>query len=207
MKNLFEEPVLDQMYEFRKDEFEQAVYEDNKEIKDIELNILENAEKFTEYLKEIIPVLENAEKAVEMFENYQLEYVDSIEFWCKTYFKLGMIEREEIKKEFLKHRLENNNKETDTFLNFPLNCLSEYIETQKRKYTLETPEYKKLMKRYREISEKYPKVISVFEDLEPIVLTKEEMKALVELREIDLTIGSLEKDLCFKLGMKEVINF
>ena len=207
MKKLFEEPILDQMYEFRKDEFEQAIYEENKEIKDIELDILEKADNFIEYLKKIIPVSENIETAVEMFENFQFKHVDSMEFWCKTYFKLGMIEREEIKKEFIKHELENTNKDTDTFLNFPLNCLSEYIETQKRKYTLETPEYKRLMKRYREISEKYPKVISVFEDLEPIVLTKDEMKALVELREIDLTIGSLEKDLCFKLGMKEVINF
>ena len=103
MKKLFEEPVLDQMYEFRKDDFEQTVYEENKEIKDIELNILEKAENFIEYLKEVIPNSKNAEKAVDMFENYQLKYVDSMDFWCKTYFKLGMIEREEIKKEFFKH--------------------------------------------------------------------------------------------------------
>lgn len=98
MKKLFELPVLDQMYEFRKDDFEQTVYEENKEIKSIELGILEKAENFVNYLKEIIPVSEKAEKAIELFENYQLQYVDSIDFWCKTYFKLGMIEREEIKK-------------------------------------------------------------------------------------------------------------
>ena len=207
MKKIFDEPILDQMYEFRKDEFEQAVYEENKEIKDIELDILDKADNFIEYLKKIIPVSENLEKAVEMFESFQFKHIDSMDFWCKTYFKLGMIEREEIKIEFMKHKLENINKDTDTFLNFPLNCLSEYIETQKRKYTLETPEYKKLMKRYREISEKYPNVIAVFEDLEPIVLNTEEMKALVELREIDINMGAIEKDLCFKLGMNEVINF
>lgn len=111
------------------------------------------------------------------------------------------------KKTFLNYELERAKTNNDTFLNFPLNCLSEYIETQKRKYTLDTPEYKKLMERYREISEEYPNAISVFEDLEPIILTKDEMKALVELREIDLSIGSMEKDLCFKLGMKEIINF
>ncbi len=207
MKNLFEEPVLDQMYEFRKDDFEQAVYEKNKEIKEIELEILEKAESFNEYLKEIIPDSTNAANAIEMFENYQLKYVDSIDFWCKTYFKLGMIEREEIKKEFFKSKLEKENKDNDTFINYPLNCLSEYIETQKRKYTLNTPEYKKLMKRYREISKKYPNTIAVFEDLEPIALTNDEIKALVELREIDLSIGSMEQNLCFKLGMKEIINF
>lgn len=33
------------------------------------------------------------------------------------------------------------------------------------------------------------------------------MDALVELREIDIDMGCMEKELCFKLGMKEVINF
>ena len=50
-------------------------------------------------------------------------------------------------------------------------------------------------------------VREVFEDLKPIVLNKEEMDALVELREIDIDMGCMEKELCFKLGMKEVINF
>lgn len=207
MKKILELPVLDQMYEFRKVDFEQAIYDENDEVKTMELEILRKAEDIVELLKEVIPISGDADKVIKLFEKYQLEYLDSIDFWCKTYFKLGMIERDEIKKAFWEHKLEKNEKENDTFLNFPLNCLSEYIETQKRKYTLDTPEYKKLMERYREISEKYPNTIAVFEDLEPIVLNKDEMKALVELREIDLEIGSMEKDLCFKLGMKEVINF
>ena len=207
MKNLFEEPVLDQMYEFRKDDFEQEVYDNNKEIQNIELQHSELAENLIQLIRDTIKDEERAEIIVKKFEEFQLDSVDSIEFWNKTYFKLGMIEREEIKKTFLKHELEKSERDSDTFLNFPLNCLSEYIETQKRKYTLNAPDYKKLMKQYREISEKYPNAIAVFEDLEPIVLNKEEMKALVELREIDLEIGSMEKDLCFKLGMKEVINF
>ena len=47
----------------------------------------------------------------------------------------------------------------------------------------------------------------MFEDLEFIELNKEEQKALIELRKIDVEMGDMEKDLCFKLGMKEVINF
>ena len=33
MKELFNKPILDQMYEFRKDYFEQYVYENNKKNK------------------------------------------------------------------------------------------------------------------------------------------------------------------------------
>ena len=38
------------------------------------------------------------------------------------------------------------------------------------------------------------------------MLNKEEMKALVKLREIELEMSTYEMKLCFKLGMKEVIG-
>lgn len=205
MLDLFDKPVLDQMYEYRKDDFEQTVYDTNKEIQNIECKICDIAENFIAYLKKVILDKKQAEKAVKKFEEYQLESVDSMEFWCKTYFKLGMVEREKIRNEFYQNQLET--KEQDTFLNFELNCLSEWIEAQKRKYTFDTKEYKELQNKYNIISEQYPNVIKVFEDLEAIILTQDEMKALVELREIDIEMGTMEKDLCFKLGMKEVINF
>lgn len=148
MKELFNKPILDQMYEFRKDDFEQFMYQNNDRIKEGELHIRN-----------------------EFFEN-----------------KLSI-------------------KERDTFLNYEANNFSDWLEEQKRKYTFETKEYKELQKSYNEISEKYPNAIEVFEDLEVIELNKEEMKALVELRKIDIDMGYMEKDLCFKLGMKEVINF
>lgn len=207
MKDLFKLPILDQMYEFRKEDFEQNIYENNQEIREIENRHCELADDLIQLIKQIVKDDNKSDIIIKKFEKFELDSLDMHEFWNKTYFKLGMIERDEIKKEFMKQELKNAEKNTDTFLNFPLNCLSEYIESQKKKYTLETAEYKELMKKYREISTKYPNVISVFEDLEPIVLSKDEIKALIELREIDITIGSMEKDLCFKLGMKEVINF
>lgn len=205
MLDLFNEPVLDQMYEYRKDDFEQTVYDTNTEIQDIECKISDLAEDFIDYLKKVISDEKQAKMAVKKFEKYQLESVDSIEFWCKTYFKLGMVEREKIRNEFFKSKIKIE--ENNTFLNYEANNFSDWLEEQKRKYTFETKEYKELQKRYNEISEKYPNTIEVFEDLKPIKLNIEEMKALVELRKIDIDMGYMEKDLCFKLGMKEVINF
>lgn len=205
MENLFKLPILDQMYEFRKEDFEQTIYESNLEIKEIESKHCEQAENLIELINDIVKDDNKADIIIKKFEKYEIDSIDLIEFWNKTYFKLGMIESDKIRKEF--HQNELNKDDKDTFLNFRLNCLSEYIETQKRKYVFDTEEYKEQQKKYREISEKYPNVIAVFEDLEPIVLNTEEMKALVELREIDINMGAIEKDLCFKLGMKEVINF
>ncbi len=205
MKELFNKPILDQMYEFRKDYFEQYVYENNKKIRDIESKVCGISENLIMFLKQNIQNKKDCEKAIKMLDNYALELSSEMEFWSCTYFKLGMIEREKIRNELFANNMEV--KENDTFINYELNGFSDWVEEQKRKYTFETKEYKELQKRYNEISEKYPNAIEVFEDLKPIVLNKEEMDALVELREIDIDMGCMEKELCFKLGMKEVINF
>ena len=205
MEELFNKPILDQMYEFRKEDFEQTIYNKNQEIKDIELKVYDIAEEFTKYLKEKIHNEDDLKKAIKMFEKFELAYSAEIDFWSCTYFKLGMVERQKLRNEF--YTAKDEKEDEDTFLNYEFNDISEWIEDQKRKYTFGTKEYKELQKRYNEISEKYPNAIEVFEDLTPVVLTEEEMKALVELREIDIDMGHMEKKLCFKLGMKEVINF
>lgn len=137
--------------------------------------------------------------------NYELDYEKQIDLWNCTYFKLGMRDREKIRNEFFENKLKT--KECDTFLNNKKDEFSEWLEEQKNKYTFETKEYKELQKKYNEISENYPNCIEVFEDLKPINLNIEEIKALIELRRIDIEMGNMEKDLCFKLGMKEIINF
>ncbi len=51
MENIFNEPILDQMYEFRMEDFEQAVYKKNDEIKKIEGNICDLGDKISELMK------------------------------------------------------------------------------------------------------------------------------------------------------------
>lgn len=205
MDDLFKKSILDQMYLFRKEEFEQNIYDKNQEIRDIEFKICDIAENFMKYIEKYIPKREEFKRAEKMFWNYELARGAETDFWSLLYFKLGMTEREKISKEFHNNELENNKEET--FLNYNNNNFSEWLEEQKRKYCFDTPEYKELQEKYRKISEKYPNATEVFEDLEFIELNKEEQKALIELRRIDVEMGDMEKNLCFKLGMKEVINF
>lgn len=204
MEELFNKPILDQMYEFRKEDFEQRIYDNNAEIKKIENKVYDVSEEFNNFLKKVIPNPKDYHVALEMFRNYELTYSDEIEFWNRTYFKLGMTDREKIRNEFFNNKLGNDE---DTYFNHETNDISDWVEEQKRKYTFGTKEYKELQKRYNEIGEKYPNALEVFENLEPIILNKDEMKALINLREIDIDMGHMEKKLCFKLGMKEVINF
>ena len=157
------------------------------------------------FLEKVIQNKKDYDTAIEIFKKYDNTYSKQIEFWGCAYFKLGMIDREKIRNEFFEKKMQLE--ETDTLLDSYNDDLSEYIEEQKRKYTFETKEYKELRKKYSEIAEKYPNAVEVFEDMKPIELNKDEMKALCELRDIDIEMGSMEKKLCFKLGMKEVINF
>lgn len=205
MEELFNKPILDQMYDFRKDDFEQTIYDSNAKIKEIEDKVCDLSEDFKNFLKKLISNKKDYEAALKMFSNYNLEYSNEMEFWNRTYFKLGMTDREKIRNEFFANKIEKE--ENSTYLNNENNDISDWVEEQKRKYTFGTKEYKELQRKYNEIGEKYPNALKVFEDLEPIVLNKEEMKALVDLREIDISMGHMEKKLCFKLGMKEVINF
>lgn len=205
MEDFFNKPILDQLYDSMTEDFEQSVYEKDNRVRKIEGSVQDKGEKLIKFLEKVISNSKDMDKARDLFREYELEYSKEIDFWSNAYFKLGISDRVKLRNElFVKEEIKED---TDTFLNSDLDEFSDWIEKQKSEYTFGTKEYKELQKRYNEISEKYPNAIEVFEDLTPIELTKDEMKALVELRDIDIAMGHMEKYLCFKLGMKEVINF
>ena len=205
MKEIFNKPVLDQLYTFRKEEFEQNLYNEDEQIKKLELEITDLSEGFVNYLKAIITDENELKKVLKLFRNYELKASEETDCWTLIYFKLGIVEGNKLAHEITP--VKTIKKDDDSFLNYNNNNFSEWLEEQKRKYCFDTPEYKELQDRYRKISEKYPNATEVFEDLEFIELNKEEQKALIELRKIDVEMGDMEKDLCFKLGIKEVMSF
>ena len=205
MKEIFNKPVLDQLYTFRKEEFEQNLYNEDEQIKKLELEITDLSEGFVNHLKAIITDENELKKVLKLFRNYELKASEETDCWTLIYFKLGIVEGNKLAHEITP--IKSIKKDDDSFLNYNNNNFSEWLEEQKRKYCFDTPEYKELQDRYRKISEMYPNATEVFEDLEFIELNKEEQKALIELRKIDVEMGDMEKDLCFKLGIKEATSF
>ena len=205
MKQIFNKSILEQLYAFRKEDFEQDVYNNNSEVKELELKMTELSENFVSYLKKVISNEDELNEVLKLFRNYESKLSKETDFWGFIYFKMGVNYRIKMSNELLSSR--KIKKEDSTFLNYENNNFSEWLEEQKRKYSLETSSYKELQNRYRKISEKYPNVIEVFEDFKPMALNKEEIEALIELRMIDSEMADMEKDLCFKLGVKEVLNF
>lgn len=205
MKPIFNKPVLEQLFDFRKEEFDQDVYDNNNEIREIEQEVCELSEGFIKHLKSVISNEEDLNKALKLFRNYESKSSEESDCWELIYYKLGVTEGNKIANEVSRKNKEIQ--DNNTFLNYENNNFSEWLEGQKRKYIFETSSYKELQNRYRKISEKYPNAIEVFEDFKPMALNKEEIEALIELRMIDLEMADMEKDLCFKLGVKEVLNF
>lgn len=202
MENIFEKPVLEQMYYFRKEEFEQQIYDKDEEIRKIEGKVCDIADELLEFLKKFIPSEEDYTKVCSMIREHELALSDVTWFWTRQYYKLGMNDMHKLKIEL------NGGGKTinkgDTFLDYTDEELDEYIQT---KTNFNSEVYKKFKAKCRELELNYPRVLEVFEDSTPIVLNKEEMKQLMEIKELDMLVRSEEVKVCFKAGMNEILNF
>lgn len=196
MENIFNKPILEQLYEFRKEDHDQNEFDGNNEIREIEDELLD-------IYKKIIKDEKEWDKVFEKFREYELTFGEELNIWCKNHYMWGLNDMAKLKSE-IKFITSKNCSEDKTFIEFSPTDLDEYII---HKTDFNTEQYKKLRKKYNQIAEKYPNVISVMEDLKPITLTEQEMKGLIELRKVELDMRSLEVKLCFKLGMNEILNF
>lgn len=202
MENIFDMPILEQMFYFRKEDIEQTIYEKESEIRDIEDKVYEYNEKLIAVLKEVIPNKEDFEKAEKMIQDYDLEFSGEVDFWSKAYYKLGMNDMYKLKCE-----LKNENsdiKKGKTFLDYIDGELDEYMQEN---LIYKTKNYQAYKDKLKIIAEKYPRVLKVHEDSTPIVLTKEEMVQLMELKELDARVRAEEVKVYFKMGINEILNF
>ena len=201
--NLFEMPILEQMYHFRKEDFEQAIYDNKKIIREIEGKVCDNSEILVQFFNGLIEDKKSQEIFKELLQDYILSYSNEIDFWCLEYYKLGMNDMHK-----LKYELNPNNNKTitkgKTFFDYMDGELADYLQN---KIDYNIPAYKEYKAKNREIYRKYPKVIEVFEDSMPVILNQEEMNALIELKELDAQVRAEEIKVFFKAGINEILNF
>ena len=201
--NFFEMPILEQMYHFRKDDFEQAIYDNKKVIREIEGKVCDNSETLVQFFNGLIQDKKSQEIFKELLQDYILSYSNEIDFWCLEYYKLGMNDMHK-----LKYELNPNNNKTitkgKTFFDYMDGELADYLQN---KIDYNIPAYKEYKAKNREIYRKYPKVIEVFEDSMPVILNQEEMNALIELKELDAQVRAEEIKVFFKAGINEILNF
>ncbi len=201
-KNFLEMPFLEQIYLSRKEDVEQTIYDNEKEIQKIEGKSADLNDELLKLLEKVIPKKEDYTKVKEKLKRYDLAIKEETYFWGKTYYKLGINDMYKLKNELDINS--NTIRKGKTFLDCADSELDEYIQS---KIDLNSDTYKKYKEKYNEIAEKYPNVLNVYEDSTPIVLNIEEMKKLMELKELDTKVRAEEIKVCFKAGMNEILNF
>ena len=85
--------------------------------------------------------------------------------------------------------------------------LFEYFDRYKVLKVIQNKEYKKINKQICSLKEKYPKVISLLEDKESVVLNYEEGTAINKVLKLQEELDGIEIKEAFKLGFKEALIY
>lgn len=200
---------MEKLFRFRKEYFEQKVYDNNEEIIEIGNEIVDAQDKMINFVKEILGEdKEKLETFEKLYRNVELTSSKEIYFWSLQYYKLGITEFTKMKQEFSKEKYAKYLDEKE--IQEPINELMEdffddilgELENEKAKKLFKTSKYKEISKKYNEISKKYPKAVLAFEDSKVGPLTKEEVQGLIKLIEQEKETSLDETKLAVLLGIK-----
>ena len=196
-EELFKKTIFEELFENQKNDFESYVTKKTQS-----KEYYEDA-RILEEIKGIIGKsnLDNdiKQKISKKFEEYERAELKEYEFWVRKYFKLGIINGIRLKDEL--------NKIEDTFFSNNSDGFTEYIEDIRYNKIFRNEEYQKIKDEIGRYKEKYPRLITFFEDNTYIEnITEEEQKAIFEVMSLIEQMFMLEEKEMFKMGMKEMRN-
>lgn len=211
MLNIFKYKILDDLYNARGDGFETNYIKNfgkNEKLERTEIteNQLDNA-------IELVKDEETKQEIIEKLGEFQDSVLGEMCFWFKQYYKLGFLdcinfktEIRSLKKKFTSEsNIDNSNiTDRDTFFNNYLDDFLDYFESQKTRRLNKRAEYIELQNKIKKIKNSYPNVRLFIEDEEINKnLNIEELKAVLEIIDIENNINALEVEEAFILGLKE----
>lgn len=200
MEDLYENKILDDLYEIREGfitsyKKKYGELEETKKAEQAEDGLVNFMKKF---IKDENTMKELFEK-INKFEGYAL---DEMCFWHKPYYKLGFIDGMRLKKEIREGKIIENTS-NDSIILQNINEISDYFEEQKYRNLKKNKEYDKIRHKIEEIKNKYPRVREFFEDDKIEQLTKKEMKAILDITELQNDRAMYEADEMLKIGLRE----
>lgn len=200
MEDLYENKILDDLYEIREGfitsyKKKYGELEETKKAEQAEDELVNFMKKF---IKDENTMKELFEK-INKFEGYAL---DEMCFWHKPYYKLGFIDGMRLKKEIREGKIIENTSNDNIILQ-NINEISDYFEEQKYRNLKKNKEYDKIRHKIEEIKNKYPRVREFFEDDKIEQLTKKEMKAILDITELQNDRAMYEADEMLKIGLRE----
>lgn len=208
MEKFLKRNILDEMYELKGDEFADNILKEMSKQKK-ELGSLAIEEKLTEKIKEIVTDEEKQKEILDLLNKYELSTRDDDDFWNKMYYKLGAYDcarMSEVVKTEVKE--EKTAIETKTvFFDEYSDDFYDYLNTNRVRMLKENAEYKELEVKREKIKADNPNIRAIFEDKEAVQLTEDEVKAVLDMLEIEGDINTIETIENFKLGAREMLLF
>ena len=200
MEDLYENKILDDLYEtregfitsYKKKYGELEETKKSEQAKDELINFMKKFIKDENTMKELF-------EKINKFEGYALAEMC---FWHKPYYKLGFIDGMRLKKEIREGKIIENTS-NDSIILQNINEISDYFEEQKYRNLKKNKEYDKIRHKIEEIKNKYPRVREFFEDDKIEQLTKKEMKAILDITELQNDRAMYEADEMLKIGLRE----
>lgn len=208
MKNFFKRNILDEMYELKGDEFADKILKEMSKQKK-ELGSLAIEEKLTEKIKEIVTDEEKQKEILDLLNKYELSTGDDDDFWNKMYYKLGAYDCARMS-EVVKTEVKEEKKEIETktvFFDEYSDYFYDYLNTNRVRMLKENAEYKELEVKREKVKADNPNIRAIFEDKEAVQLTEDEVKAVLDMLEIEGDINTIETIENFKLGAREMLLF
>ena len=198
MEKIFKMPILEQLFESIRENFEMEVGKENKEE--------EKCTKIQEEILNKIKTVNNDEKfigeIIELFIEFELEFSKNMYDLNKNYFKLGVVEGVKLNNEI--NQIKNDQNKVDSiFLDKYDDDFLEYLEENKMKNLSKQEKFKKLAEKEKKLKNKYPNISKFLGNKENIKLSVEEQKAILEILNLYEEKDVLEQKECFKLGFKE----
>ena len=123
-------------------------------------------------------------------------------FFFFLYYKTGFIDAISLNKQIKEEKIASNNSNNEDNIYNSVDDIWDYIDQQKYNNLKANNEYIKASKRLAEIKEKYPKVMNFYDNNKIAEFTQEEMKAILEIKELYDLRNMLESEEMFKIGVK-----
>lgn len=201
MEELFENKILDELYEIRGEEFIESYtkkYGKPEKVKKAE----KAEEQLVQFMKKFIKDESNMKKLYEKINIFESYALDEMSFWHKPYYKFGFIDGMSLKREIQEEKnIANDLNKSIIYQN--INEISDFFEEQKYKNLKQNNDYMKIVKEIAEIKEKFPKIRDLFENNEITEFSKEEVKAILDIVKLQDDKAMYETDEMFKIGLRE----
>lgn len=202
MEELFENTILNELYETRRDGFESLFiqkYGTPKEIEQYDLYY----NNLTEEVQNNIKDYEKKRLILEELENFEEYFINKMTFWEKQYYKLGFSDAYNLKIDaqiYLELLNTNSNK---NLLSILLENFSDFFENYNRNNLYKTLDYIKISEQIKNLKSKYPKVRNFLENSEIVDLSNEEQKIILKIIKLEKDLQELELKEAFKIGLKQ----